>query len=74
MADLVHGEDFFKFGDKVTFKSRSGNGGIYEYVEHLVVIGRGERMTHGSDGLRCASHDGAVYLIHPRMLDIGWNE
>lgn len=66
--DLVHGEDYFKFGDKVTYWWCYQSN--YRTYEHLVVIGHGEGMQGGC--LRCANKDGGVELIHPRMLDLGW--
>ncbi len=74
MTDLVHGEDYFHFGDKVTqrYKRGSSESGSEEFIDHYVVIGAGERVTSDQDLLRCAHKSGAVLLIHPRLLDMGW--
>jgi len=69
--DQVHGEDYFKFGDKVTYWGHSGAAGQFRWCQHMLVIGFGDGVQR--EILRCATSDGAVLLYHPRLLDLGWN-
>jgi len=70
MSDEIHGEDYFHFGDKVTYWFNPY--GPMRVCTHLVVLGVARAQT--KDCLLCADENGGVSVIHPRLLDLGWNK
>jgi hypothetical protein len=68
----VHGEDFFHFGDKVSWRDsyRDRMGSEPDIVHRCVVLWKG--FDQNKDCLMVADHTGAITLIHPRLLDAGW--